>query len=137
MAFKKFKKTASTSEHYDIYTEYSKVLRTWLVAYGVGVPALILSQKDLWQRLATSGQIQLIVILFIVGVTVQVMLAIVNKSIMWISYYGNINPRFKSSKWHSLSITIAKYYFIDFIIDIISIGTYAVASYYCFQSLKY
>ena len=41
-------------DHYQSYAEHNRILRTWLVAYGIGAPVLILSNDTLWARLASA-----------------------------------------------------------------------------------
>ena len=134
MAIKK--QGTEISEHYEVYAEYSKILRTWLVGYGVGVPALILSQKELWEKLAKSESIETIAILFIFGVILQVIISLTNKSIMWASYYGAHNTPFKICNCYKIADTLSKYYWIDLIFDLATIGFYTYATYQCFKSLK-
>jgi len=74
--------------HFANYTEYSKTFRSWMVAYGIGGPVLLLTSKDAPQNIAKSPHLQLIVTLFIVGVGVQILLALINKWAAWHMYKG-------------------------------------------------
>lgn len=136
MRFAKQKSNTSPSDHYAVYTEYSKILRTWFVGYGVGGPTLILSQKDVWENLAKVGNIKFVAYYFILGVVLQVIIALLNKSIMWVSYYGEHKPSFKVSYYYKLTEKIARYYLIDLIFDISTTASYVYATYLCFQSLS-
>lgn len=73
--------------HYKAYEEYSKTLRTWLVAYGIGAPVLLLNSDQLRVLILKSGQARIIGIMFLAGVGIQVALAAVNKAIMWYCYH--------------------------------------------------
>jgi len=66
-------------------TSYAGMLRNWLVAYGVGGPALLLTQAELTRAVARSGHVRLIAVMFFSGVLLQVLNAFMNK---WSSYYG-------------------------------------------------
>lgn len=39
--------TTNAEHYFQAYAEYSKVLRTWLVAYGIGAPVLLLTNEPL------------------------------------------------------------------------------------------
>lgn len=131
-------KNNTENDLFAVYSEYSKTLRAWFVAYGVGVPSLILSQKDLWYQLVKAGNISLIAILLIAGLLAQVILSIINKSIMWVMYYGEANERFKkNSLIYYLLNRFSGCYFIDFLSDVISVVAYALATFLCFRSLVF
>lgn len=65
--------------HLANYAEYSKTFRSWMVAYGIGGPILLLTSKDAPQNIAKSPHLQMIVTLFIVGVGIQILLALIDK----------------------------------------------------------
>ena len=71
------------AEFYKAYEEHSKVLRTWLVAYGVGAPVLFLTNDSLAAKLGASAESGEIGGLFLGGVAFQVFLAVLNKTVMW------------------------------------------------------
>lgn len=73
----------SRSELYAAYDGYSRALRTWLVAYGIGAPVLLMTNDALWLAVAESGDAAWIGALFLVGVALQVVLTAVNKTAMW------------------------------------------------------
>src|SRR4051812_11034794 len=74
------------SDSYSSYLEYNKILRTWFVAFGAGVPALLLVQKEISERLLKIGELKFVAILFIVGVASQVFGALLNKVSNWYVY---------------------------------------------------
>ena len=81
----------TTTEYYNAYHYYSNLLRTWLVAYGVGGPILFLSNEALWKRLASDGTS--LGFLFLGGVALQVIVAALNKTVMWACYFGELNEK--------------------------------------------
>lgn len=97
--------TDRAKEFYAAYEHYSGLLRTWLVAYGIGAPVLMLTNEKLWDALGTSGSSRYIAICFLFGVGLQVLLATLNKTIMWASHYAEghsefqTTRRFKMAKW--------------------------------------
>ncbi len=73
-----------STDYYKAYEEHSKVLRTWLVAYGIGAPVLFLTNETLAAKLAGSAVAGRVAALFLVGVAAQVLLAAFNKTVMWV-----------------------------------------------------
>jgi len=81
-------------EYFAVYEHYSNLLRTWLMAYGIGAPVLVLTNENLWKQVAASGSGSRIGWPFVVGVTLQALLAAANKATAWVVYFGQIRPEF-------------------------------------------
>lgn len=88
--------------HFSNYAEYSKTLRAWLVAYGVGGPALLLLSKDAPTKISASPNLSLIVTIFTAGVACQILLAFINKWIAWHLYRGNLDENYKEKRIYKL-----------------------------------
>jgi len=82
----------------DAYGEHAKVLRTWLVAYGIGAPVLLVTNDAVSKAIRASGEAKFIAGCFLIGVAFQVLLATLNKASMWALYYGEENKSFKASR---------------------------------------
>jgi hypothetical protein len=123
--------------HYAAYDEHAKTLRTWLVAYGVGAPVLIVSTEAMWKQLVGTGVLPLVATLFLLGVGLQVLLAAVNKSAMWACYYGEIHPPFKKTRRYKVGEWLSSRYFIDFWCDILAIGLFCAATYFAAKALAF
>ena len=80
------------------YEEYSKTVRTWLVAYGIGAPVLFLTNETLARTLWKSGQAPRVAFFFLAGVVLQVGLAMLNKNVMWMCYYAEESQKFKAKR---------------------------------------
>jgi len=80
--------TSDYEGHFANYAEYSKTLRSWLVAYGIGGPVLFLLSKDAPTTIARSPHLRTIVTLFVLGVALQIGLALLNKWAAWHMYRG-------------------------------------------------
>ena len=78
--------TSSAAELFKVYAEYSKTLRTWLVAYGIGAPVLFLTNETLARTFVKSPQARIVAFSFLMGVLLQVFLALLNKNVMWVCY---------------------------------------------------
>lgn len=74
--------------HFANYAEYSKTFRSWMVAYGIGGPILLLVSKDAPTAVAGSPHLRAIVTLFVLGVGLQILLALINKWAAWQMYRG-------------------------------------------------
>lgn len=123
------------SGHFEAYSQHSAVLRTWLVAYGIGAPALFMSQDKIWQALAISGLLATIGSLFLLGVFLQVALAAINKSVMWACYFGDTEPLYKETFRYRGACWLADKYSIDLAADLGAMASFSLATYYCFGVL--
>jgi hypothetical protein len=122
-------------EHFEVYSQHSSVLRTWLVAYGIGAPALFLSQDKIWVALAKSGALPRIGFLFLFGVFLQVLLAAINKSVMWACYYGDVAPKYKSTRRYRGACWLSERYSIDIACDLGAMVSFGLATFFCFKVL--
>lgn len=68
------------------YREFAKVVRTWFVAWGIGGPVLLMTSRSVQSRFVESGHARAIVVWFLAGVALQVWLAVVNKTAVWLCY---------------------------------------------------
>lgn len=123
------------SQFFEPYTHYNNLLRTWLVAYGIGGPAVLVTNKDLFQDIAAKGNLAVIGWLFLIGVAAQVMVALLNKIVMWYLYYGEGSPEFRSTRRYLWSDAISDVFWPDILADILSVGTIGTATFLLFQAL--
>lgn len=120
---------------FDAYASAASNLRTWLVAYGIGAPVLFLSNKDLWQALSKTDCSKCVGILFLAGVGFQILIAVINKYVMWGCYYGESKQDFKGKRLYRICDWISEQFWMDIICDIRSIVFFIVATFMVFQSL--
>lgn len=120
---------------YKSYSEYSKTLRTWFVAYGIGGPVVLLSNNTAWGWLVASGKVSRMGVLFLLGGVLQVVGALLNKHAMWYLYVGEYKPETKTN----LSFRIADKYsdqgWIDVVIDLITLVLFAWATWVAFATI--
>lgn len=101
------KSTSAEDGYFIAYASFARTLRTWLVAYGVGGPALFLTKDKLADRFMQSPNAGMITTLFLLGVAAQVLAAFVYKSAMWFLYVRESNKSttdrvpFKIAEWIS------------------------------------
>ena len=120
---------------YKVYQSYGNALRTWLVAYGIGGPVLMLTNDSVRARIAASGSSRSIALCFLIGVAVQVAITAANKTIMWAQYFSTIHPPALKMKRYRLAAWLAEQLWIDITLDCVSIGLFVVATYRAFSIL--
>lgn len=121
----------STAEdgYFAAYARFAGTLRAWLVAYGVGGPALIVTQEKLAERLVASPSSKAIMILFLSGVASQVFAAVLYKYAMWYLYRGESSGDLQASKRYRVANWLSEAYLIETAFDLASIGLFGVATY--------
>ena len=127
------KNEALSQAYFESYAEYNRILRSWFVAFGVGGLALFLLESPVREILFTSGQTRVLVILFLIGVTAQIVVAFLNKYANWYCYFGEDNPAFLRSGVYRFWSRIASQFWIDIIFDILTVGCFLVAIWMLFE----
>lgn len=129
----------STSEtasgYYAVYEGHANTLRTWLTAYGVGVPVLIFSQDKILDSLNKANVLQLVAVCFLAGLALQVLLALVNKQAMWACYYGELSYDFKLTGRYRCAAWISGQFWIDIVSDVLTILLFAYPTYQALLSM--
>jgi hypothetical protein len=120
--------TAAEIAFFANYAEYAKTLRAWLVAYGIGGPVLLITNKELLQALKLSPYRNHIVDLFLLGVALQVLLAFINKWCAWHMYVGEYEPSFQSSRRYKFWSWLNERSWIDMLVDGGSLFAFAVST---------
>lgn len=116
--------------YYGNYQEYNKLLRTWFVAFGIGGPALLYSKPELLQELSETNRSR-IVWAFLLGSAIQVVLALINKTVSWVEH----NYQLKRTKSLTLGrnllericIWLDNKFGVDVLFDLISAVLFAYA----------
>lgn len=114
--------------YYANYTEYSKTFRTWLVAYGVGGPVLLLTNDAASKKFAAAGDARCIVVLFLIGVAFQVMGTGINKWAAWHVYSDMTDASRANGRLSKAWTWINKQAWIDVGVDVGSIAAFAIAT---------
>ena len=122
-------KTRADSGFYESYAHFSRTLRAWLVAYGVGVPVLLVSQEFIAKAIIKSGTGELITWLFFVGVAIQVLAALLYKYSMAYLYSAEVEPelngtwRVKIAEWLSNAV------WLEALFDLVSIALFVCGTF--------
>jgi hypothetical protein len=135
-------------EYYGPYAEYSKTLRAWFVAYGIGGPVVLLSSDKAWDSLVKSGCGRYVGFLFISGGIIQILSALLNKHSMWLLYLEEDEakerrkkslpdistterrPTYKLAEWYS------KQTWVDVLLDIYTLLLFGWATRLAFEVLS-
>jgi hypothetical protein len=127
--------TNEREEYFKAYSEYSKVLRTWFVAYGIGAPVLLLTNDTIAKVIKTSGGSKEIAAFFLAGVALQVSLAALNKMSMWGLYYGELQSAFKQTRRYKACFWFSEQFWIDLAIDLVTLLFFIVATWRSYEIL--
>jgi hypothetical protein len=120
---------------FDDYNEFAKVLRTWFVAYGIGGPVLLLTNEAVRSKIAASGFARCIAAAFLIGVGSQVLLALINKTALWLCYKAAREPNLRKRPAYRAAEWFAYEFWIDFLADLSSFVFFAWATYQVFMTL--
>jgi hypothetical protein len=115
------------------YEEYSRVLRTWLVAYGIGAPAVFLTNETLSKLLLKSVNSKSIGALFLLGVAIQVVMPTLNKHCMWLIYYGETTTSFKHHWAFKAANWMSERIWIDFVFDALAIALFSLGTWWSYE----
>ena len=92
------KANAASPAYFESYAEYNRILRSWFVAFGIGGLALFLLESPVRESLLASGRTRILVVLFLIGVTAQIIVAFLNKYANWYCYFGEDNSAFMRTR---------------------------------------
>ena len=117
---------------YAAYSEYNKTLRTWLVAFGIGGPALFLVNDTVAKRLVTAGTLKTVAALFLIGTAVQVLSALLNKASNWYVYQAYAPGGVQGSLKHRCCEWLTSHFWIDITLDLLSFSAFGYAAWLLF-----
>ncbi|MCK9418279.1 MAG: hypothetical protein M0R70_02755 [Nitrospirae bacterium] len=114
--------------YFEGYAQFAGVLRTWLIAYGIGGPVLFVTQAQLADKLSKSGQAHFIASLFLAGVFLQVVVALLYKGAMWYLYVGEEDEDMQKRKRYIISSWLAESFWLEMLFDLASIALFMFAT---------
>lgn len=103
-------------------------MRVWFIAYGIGGPAVFLTNETAGQRLLASGSGRAVAYAFLGGVVVQIALALLYKSAMWYLYLGEYEPKAKVSWLYKTSEWLSESYWIELVGDLVTLTLFGGAT---------
>ena len=108
-----------------LYEEYNKTLRTWLVGFGFGVPALFIVNDAAQKKLIAAHNAEIIIWLFLTGAAIQVFMALINKIISWCAYHKHNVGEEKCGGVVRAFASLENMFIIDVSLDIVSLVTFS------------
>ncbi len=111
-------------DNLSLYSEYNKTLRTWLVGFGFGVPALFIVNEAAQIKLTSSDNAECIIWLFLAGSASQIFMAFLNKIVSWCAYYKHSNTNKDPNKVILFFASLENYFIIDVVLDVFSLVTF-------------
>ena len=125
------------STNWEAYSSYNNLLRTWFVAFGIGVPATFLINDGLVKYISPGTGNPTIFKLFLFGAGAQVLMASINKVINWCEYYKL--DEFKDNPvgfWQGSADIISRasnWFLIDIVFDLITMICFSIAIWELFE----
>lgn len=127
---------------YSTYDSYNRAVRTWFVSFGIGGPALILTNSDLASELKEAGVVGRVAVAFLIGCALQIAIAITNKISAWYSYSDSLDSETTENKksgkknrrkyreksyWRKFWLRIESQFWIDITCDLMTLCAFAFA----------
>ena len=115
---------APKDDNLNLYAEYNKTLRAWLVGFGFGVPALFIINEPAQTTLLAAKESKCIIWLFLAGAAAQIFMAFINKVISWCAYRKHDKGEANVYFLVNLVAGLENAFVIDVILDIFSLITF-------------
>ncbi len=112
--------------HFNNYSEYNRMLRLWFVAFGFGVPATLLVNEKIAEKLASQHELHNVAILFVIGATAQVFVALLNKFSSWSSYFGEMSKKYTKTRRYRFTRWLNEQFWIDVTLDLVSMAAFGI-----------
>lgn len=115
------------------YSEYNKILRSWFVAFGFGGPAVFLVNEEVRNQLVTTGNMRLVVILFLFGASAQIGIALINKILNWYAY-GDKGTEYETTRRYKISNAVLDWFWLDILADLFTLVAFGWAIWIVFTA---
>lgn len=120
----------------EAYRSHSGSFRNWLVAFGVGVAVLLMSNDHVWKMMVASTRLPDITIYLLIGIAVQIFLALIDKYMSWMGFYVRAMA---STEPHPRKRKIADFWmrhdFPSVIADLATLVFFGLASFEIYRAL--
>jgi len=122
------------SDFLKAYDFSTGLLRAWLGAYSVGVPAFLFTHDDVLKKLVAQHRAAHIAELFALAIALQVLITLINKYVQW-GIYARHSPPKRVNWYTNLCDKASEWIWMDAVADIASIVSLAWGSLMVFSSL--
>jgi len=120
---------------FEAYVEFARLLRTWLVAFGIGGPILFLNLKDAYAKLDASPYKSFVVTAFLTRLAPQVISALIYKWVSWFYLVGSVRENMSASRVYRVAAFLTAFPWIGITADIGAVALFATASVLCVKVL--
>lgn len=123
------------SVFYAPYKSFATSLRAWFIAYGIGAPIVFLSNDTTQKAISEYESNKYLIALFLSGVVLQTIQALLYKHTMWHLYMGEGNDSYHENNLYKISESISEAYWLEVIFDLATVFVYALATWHTFKAL--
>lgn len=122
------KPESKPSEFYDAYAAFARTLRTWFVAFGIGVPALLITSDNARALLVGSGCARRVTCIFLAGVAIQVVTAFLYKSAMCYLYLTESDEAKKTGCLYKCFSWVSEWFWLEVVLDLLTLVLFSWAT---------
>jgi preprotein translocase subunit SecY len=115
-------------EYLSSYQSFASTMRAWLVAYGIGAPVLFATQGAFECVFTNKDAAKPIIYMYLIGVCIQILSALLFKISMWYIFWGAANVEFKTSWRYKISDWLSEQLWVEILLDTLTIGLFAWAT---------
>ena len=130
MASKKQEHQGDREYYFESYKEFAWRFRLWLVTYGAGIPVITLANKDIFVKVIDSKYGHIAMIFALIGVGIQILVTWIFKTCMWYCDREAKGELSEKSKRFRFSVWITENYWIEIVLDILTLVFYSSATCY-------
>ena len=114
--------------YFEPYSHFARALRIWFIAYGVGAPIAVFSSDIILQKLMATRALGPAVWRFLVGIAIQIVMAMVWRTSMWYQYLAEDDAELKKTRRYRWSLWASEQYWLEVIPDLLTLGAFAWAT---------
>ncbi|MDH5600102.1 MAG: hypothetical protein OEY78_02235 [Gammaproteobacteria bacterium] len=118
------------SVFYEPYKIFATSLRAWFIAYGIGAPILFLSNEFTQRVISEYENNKLLIFLFLAGVILQTIQALLYKHVMWHLYMGEDNHDYHKSWLYKSSVKISEASWLEILFDLATVFVYSIGTWH-------
>lgn len=124
------RKNAQSGQAADFLSSYNNatgLLRAWLGAYSVGVPAFLFTHDSVLTKLVAQRKAALVAEIFALAIACQVAITFLNKYVEW-GVYDRYSPPERDNWYTRICDKISEWIWLDLIADVATIAFLAWGS---------
>jgi hypothetical protein len=113
---------------YEVYANFARLFRGWLVAYGVGAPVVFVSQEAVMKALKAATDGWYVVLAYLAGSILQIMLVWLYKLCMWWAYLEEMGSLARGSYRYRFVDWFTNIFWVEGVVDFITVGLFVYAT---------